>query len=117
LEAENVELKNQLKKEGITEAKELGIRAQITVNMTALAALYAAANPAPCNIHLRWHFILYLLCFEFLFTCSRLIHPAIILDIIHPAFVYLAQIITDIPVSIFSLVQFIYCTICNMLTD
>jgi hypothetical protein len=72
LEAENVELKNQLKKEGITEAKELGIRAQITVNMTALAALYAAANPAPGNIHLRWHFILYLLCFEFLFTCSRL---------------------------------------------
>jgi hypothetical protein len=72
LEAKNVELRKELKKEGFTEAKELAIRARITANTNAL---YAAAYPAPGNIHLRWHFILYLLsfpCFEFLFTCSRL---------------------------------------------
>jgi hypothetical protein len=47
LKAENVELKNDLKKEGISEAKELAIRAQITANTNALAPLYAAANLAP----------------------------------------------------------------------
>ena len=53
LQAENVELKKGLMKEGISEAERISIRGQITANMTALAALYAAANPAPGNIRFR----------------------------------------------------------------
>ena len=53
LEAENEELEGELKKEDISEAKRLAIRAQITANTTALAPLCAAAtNQSKGNAHL-----------------------------------------------------------------